>query len=199
MIGSIRRRTQAIRSQPRPIRQGCPVSVGSVVTRFGPVTVAATDEAVILVSFCGKREEPQFFRRVTRLIPEAEIAKQNQLVTAALRQILEYSQGKRRGFEMPYELYTTPFRRKILSAVSAIPFGTVATYGDIARVAGHRRAVRACGSANAQNTLPLLIPCHRVVAAGGIGGYGGRVDLKRRLLEHEGYLNFSLQQPRKRA
>ncbi|MCK4301404.1 MAG: MGMT family protein, partial [candidate division Zixibacteria bacterium] len=69
--------------------------------------------------------------------------------------------------------------------VARIPYGRTCTYGEIARAVGHPRASRAVGGANANNNLPLVIPCHRVVAANGLGGYGGGLAMKRRLLKIE--------------
>ncbi len=74
----------------------------------------------------------------------------------------------------------------VLERVAAIPYGHTLTYGAIARAIGKPGAARAVGAANARNPLPLLIPCHRVVASNGLGGYGGGLAMKRRLLELEG-------------
>ena len=79
-----------------------------------------------------------------------------------------------------------PFYQKILMEVSKIPFGTTVSYRDIAVRAGNPKAVRATGNANAKNPVPIIIPCHRVLSSDGtLGGYGGGLDLKKRLLLHE--------------
>jgi methylated-DNA-[protein]-cysteine S-methyltransferase len=82
----------------------------------------------------------------------------------------------------------TPFERKVLTVVSRIPVGNVTTYGDVARLAGRPGAARAVGNAMSRNPVPIVVPCHRVIAAGGrIGGYGASgVSTKRRLLALEG-------------
>lgn len=80
------------------------------------------------------------------------------------------------------------FQRAVLEAVASIPPGQTLTYGQIARKIGKPKAARAVGAALAKNPFPLVIPCHRVVAADGIGGYSGGSDLKRRLLDLEGDL-----------
>lgn len=83
--------------------------------------------------------------------------------------------------------WCTPFQGAVAEALRAVPYGETVTYGELAALAGHPNAQRAAGSFCAQNRLPLLVPCHRVVAAGGIGSYGSLgVDYKRRLLELEG-------------
>ena len=107
-----------------------------------------------------------------------------------LRRALEqYAQGRAVDLR-PFEIelgQTTPYRKRVLEAARRIPYGKTATYGDLAIRSGKPRAARAVGSAMASNPIALLIPCHRVVAAGGIGGFSCRtgVELKQRLLELE--------------
>lgn len=101
-------------------------------------------------------------------------------------EIQEYIAGERREFGVPFHIRVTPFQFKVLEAISAIPYGATATYGELAARLGAADAARAVGAACAANPIPLIIPCHRVVAAAGLGGYGGGPALKRKLLEHEG-------------
>ena len=82
-----------------------------------------------------------------------------------------------------------PFHQRVLMAVKNIPYGQYRTYQQVADIAGNPKAVRATGSANANNPLPIVIPCHRVLATGGgLGGYGGGLDVKNYLLNLEGAL-----------
>lgn len=110
------------------------------------------------------------------------------IASRAQREIREYLAGRRRRFTVPLDLSgLSPFHRRVLRAARRIPFGCTATYRDLARRAGSPLAARAVGRAMARNPVPLVIPCHRVVAAGGgLGGYGGGLALKRRLLVLEG-------------
>jgi len=81
----------------------------------------------------------------------------------------------------------TPFQKKVWRALWEIPYGKTVTYGELAKKIGHKGASRAVGSANKLNPLPILIPCHRVIAAGGkLGGYTPGVAIKKKLLEIEG-------------
>jgi O-6-methylguanine DNA methyltransferase len=102
------------------------------------------------------------------------------------RELEEYLVGARREFGVPFHVRVTPFQFRVLAAISAIPYGAMATYRELAERVGSPGAARAVGAACAANPLPVIIPCHRVVAASGLGGYGGGPALKRRLLEHEG-------------
>jgi methylated-DNA-[protein]-cysteine S-methyltransferase len=102
------------------------------------------------------------------------------------RQLREYFEGTRRTFELPLELVGTPFQRRAWLALANIPYATTVSYGEKARRLGVPRAARAIGAANGRNPLSIVLPCHRVVGAGGaLTGYGGGLDAKRRLLDHE--------------
>ncbi|MCX5671384.1 MAG: methylated-DNA--[protein]-cysteine S-methyltransferase [Planctomycetota bacterium] len=106
----------------------------------------------------------------------------------AEREIIEYLDGRRREFTVPVDMAgLPPFHTRVLRACLRIPYGKTLTYAALAERAGSPRAARAVGQAMARNPLALVVPCHRVVAAGGgLGGYGGGLDLKRRLLKLEG-------------
>ena len=104
------------------------------------------------------------------------------------RQLDAYFAGKRRRFVMPVDIAAlTPFQQHVLEVTLRIPFGRVETYGDIARAIHKPGASRAVGNALGANPIPIVIPCHRVVAAGGqIGGYTGGLPVKRKLMKIEG-------------
>ena len=109
------------------------------------------------------------------------------LAARAEREIRDYLAGRRRTFAVAVDLDAVPpFQRKALAAVGKVPYGKTVTYGELARRVGRPRAARAVGQAMAHNPVPLVVPCHRVVASGGgLGGFGGGLDLKRRLLALE--------------
>jgi methylated-DNA-[protein]-cysteine S-methyltransferase len=106
-----------------------------------------------------------------------------------VERVRAYFRGEKVGFEdVALDLsWATSFQRAVAEALRRIPYGEVVTYGELAALAGHPNAQRAAGSFCAGNRFALVVPCHRVVAAGGIGSYGSLgVDYKRRLLELEG-------------
>jgi O-6-methylguanine DNA methyltransferase len=104
----------------------------------------------------------------------------------AIRQVVEYLEGKRSDFDLRLDLRGTPFQRSVWNALLEIPYGVTRSYADVARAVGNPNAVRAVGTANGTNPIPLVVPCHRVIATGGkLGGYGGGLDLKRQLLAME--------------
>jgi len=119
--------------------------------------------------------------------PDTRETDTDALLQEAAAQLDAYFEGRLREFSLPMRADGTAFQQEVWRLVSAIAYGRTRTYMDIAKEMGSPGAVRAVGAANGANPLPILIPCHRVVATGGgMGGYGGGVDLKRRLLALEG-------------
>ena len=107
----------------------------------------------------------------------------------AERQLTQYFAGERKAFDLPIRLDGTEFQKKVWRALCDIPYGEVRTYGDIARAVGSPHACRAIGGANHKNPICIIVPCHRVVASNGIGGYGQGIEIKKYLLELEGGLS----------
>lgn len=112
---------------------------------------------------------------------------QSQITKQAILELREYFDGTRKMFTVPLDLQMPPFYKKALLEVAKIPFGETVSYREIAKRAGNEKASRAAGSANANNPIAIFIPCHRILSSDGtLGGYGGRLDKKMILLEHEG-------------
>ena len=108
------------------------------------------------------------------------------LLLAAKRQLAEYFAGARTAFDLTLDPAGTPFQREVWRALEAIPFGETRSYADVARAVGRPTAFRAVGAANGQNPLPIVVPCHRVIGAGGaLTGFGGGMANKRLLLDLE--------------
>lgn len=109
------------------------------------------------------------------------------LLQESRNQLLAYFDGDRKDFDLPTDPPGTPFQRRVWSAMQTIPFGQVKTYGQIAHIIGS--APRAVGMACGANPIPIVIPCHRIVAASSLGGYSGEGGLgtKQTLLALEGH------------
>ena len=107
---------------------------------------------------------------------------------AARTAIIAYLQGKARSFDLPLDLQGQPrFRLKVWEVLQRIPYGRVRSYGWVARKVGKPKAARAVGAACGANPVPLLVPCHRVIAGdGSLGGFSGSLGVKKRLLKLEG-------------
>ena len=108
-------------------------------------------------------------------------------LVAAVAQLEEYFAGDRRHFDLPLELAGTDFQKSVWLELAEIPYGETVSYAELALMVGRPHAYRAVGQANGANPIPIVLPCHRVVASGGgIGGYGGGLPMKRKLLTLEG-------------
>ncbi len=116
----------------------------------------------------------------------SDFGAKTELTDNAYNELLEYFDGKRRQFDIPYKLNGTDFQRKVWSALCEIPYGETRSYKDIAISVGNPKASRAIGMANNKNPLHILVPCHRVIGASGkLVGYAGGLAMKEHLLTME--------------
>lgn len=160
----------------------------AVATRFGTFHVAAVDGHVVLSALPNTPREAFLGDLATRH-PAVQFVEspRDPVLAAACSQLAEYAEGQRRTFDLPVRLDGTAFQRKVWDALARIPFGHTRSYQDIAEEIGRPGASRAVGQANHHNPVAPIVPCHRVITSTGtLGGYGGGMDLKRALLEHEG-------------
>ncbi len=163
------------------------VHVHTFKTRDGVIHTAATDRGLALVTLPGQ-SRAAFDRLVHKEFENYDVKPGGSLNKKAETQLKKYLDGKLKRFDLALDIRGTVFEKRALREVARIPYGRTVTYGQVAQAIGRPGAARAVGAANARNRLPLIIPCHRVVAANGLGGYGGGVSMKRRLLNMEGAL-----------
>ena len=117
----------------------------------------------------------------------ADQIEDERMLAEAIRQLSAYFAGDLREFSLELDPAGTPFQHDVWALVEGIPYGSTTTYGDLAIQLGKPGAARAVGLANGANPLPIVVPCHRVIGAGGkLTGYAGGIEVKRMLLEHEG-------------
>jgi O-6-methylguanine DNA methyltransferase len=152
---------------------------------IGRIHLASTDRGLAIISI-GKNGKRNFDSAVDRDFKGWELADGGNENKKAENQLSKYLSGKLKRFNLKLDVKGTPFQLKALKKIATIPYGEVRTYGQIAKALGSPKASRAVGNANARNRLPIVIPCHRVIAANGLGGYGGGLSLKRHLLTSEG-------------
>jgi methylated-DNA-[protein]-cysteine S-methyltransferase len=149
----------------------------TMASPVGPLTVCSSRKGLLRVDLRrGKPADTGRFRWI----------ESKEKTGRAVAQLEEYFAGRRRTFALPLDLRGTVFQRKVWRALQRIPYGATCCYGDIARRIGRPIASRAVGQANHHNPLAIVVPCHRVIASGGgLGGYGGGLKMKRRLLALE--------------
>jgi methylated-DNA-[protein]-cysteine S-methyltransferase len=115
-----------------------------------------------------------------------EIIRDDQKNRNVLDQLRKYLKGDLKQFDCKLDLKGTSFQKKVWTALSRIPYAQTRSYKEVAQAIGHPKAFRAVGNSNGQNSIPLIIPCHRVIESnGGLGGFGHGVKVKRQLLDFE--------------
>lgn len=151
---------------------------------FGRLLVGATEQGICMVSLGD--EDHSLVGALHRKFPEAEIEEDQTGLKKTVGIILDYLSSRRTHLDLPVDIRTTAFRIKIYEALKAIPYGKTCSYEEIAQAVGSPKAVRAVGSACADNPVALVIPCHRVVRKdGSLGGYRWGLSRKKKLLEME--------------
>ncbi len=110
------------------------------------------------------------------------------LITKTIEELGEYFRGTRKTFDIPINPHGTSFQKKVWMMMKQIPYGKTLSYGELARSINNPRSCRAIGGACHKNPILIIIPCHRVVAKNGLGGFGCGIDMKKDLLKKEGNL-----------
>jgi len=144
----------------------------------GPLFLAASTKGLVRL---------EFEARVEKLNPSTiQLRESKSALAPYLRELNEYFAGERREFSFPLDLRGTEFQLACWHALLEIPYGETRSYRDIAEAIGHPHAYRAVGMSNNRNPVAIVVPCHRVIASSGsLCGYGGGLDIKRKLLELE--------------
>ena len=151
---------------------------------LGQLSILAVKEGVVKISF--ENESMEKMEKWCRKHLGMGIVEGTDFTTEAKNQILNYLSGKRKSLNFPVVHLNTPFRKKVLETQRNIPYGHTRSYSEVAKMVGRPKAIRAVGSANANNPLPLYYPCHRIINSNGtLGGFGGGLNLKQYLLDLE--------------
>ncbi|SEG53305.1 methylated-DNA--[protein]-cysteine S-methyltransferase [Paenibacillus sp. UNC499MF] len=156
---------------------------------IGPLLLARTEKGLCAIEF---GSVPEAVRKLEqwrdRWIPGGILVPNPGGLREISEQLQQYFSGQRRSFHLAFDLRGTEFQLRVWTALLSVPYGATASYKDIAAAIGSPQAVRAVGGANNRNPVPIVIPCHRIIGAGGqLVGYGGGLPVKTALLEHEGW------------
>jgi methylated-DNA-[protein]-cysteine S-methyltransferase len=155
---------------------------------YGPLTLVASRDHLVGLYMEGQRHRPDDYFFGNRLAgPETEP------FIEAVRQLGEYFRRDRKRFDLPISAAGTQFQQRVWAGLREIPYGETWTYSELAEFIGEPTSARAVGLANGKNPIGIIVPCHRVIGSdGSLTGYGGGLDRKRALLEHEGALPSAL-------
>jgi AraC family transcriptional regulator of adaptative response/methylated-DNA-[protein]-cysteine methyltransferase len=157
-----------------------------IETPLGPMVAGASDAGVCLLIFVGDSDIEAELRGLRDGLGCAVLPGKHPLLDRLETELAAYFAGRLRQFSLPLHQPGTAFQQAVWAALQAIPFGETRSYRDIATAVGRPAATRAVGTANGRNRIAVVIPCHRVINAGGaLGGYGGGLERKRWLLRHE--------------
>ena len=161
------------------------IAIRVLESPLGPLRIAATQRGIVKLSFPhGPRTD--FNAWLQARIGEAERVDDLPGLACAVDQVRAYFDGSLRDFKVDLDLRGSSFQVEVWRTLAEIPYGKTWTYAAVAERVGRPRALRAVGAAAGANPVPLILPCHRVTAAGGrLGGFGGGLDAKRRLLAFE--------------
>jgi methylated-DNA-[protein]-cysteine S-methyltransferase len=156
----------------------------SIKNRFGEHFIAATDKGVCTVALNSSEKK---FRLQLKEQYEVDAVREDRFLSIHRRQLEDYFGGRLTVLAMPLDLKGTEFQTAVWNELRKVPHGKTVTYGELADKIGHKGASRAVGNACGRNPVPIVVPCHRVLANGGkIGGFTGGIPLKRFLLKLEG-------------
>ncbi len=173
-------------SSPTRLDQAIVARVDRIATPLGPMVVAATENALLLLDFADRRQLASLVERIRRRLGVLYLPGRGALAERAEHELGEYFAGTRRDFSLPVQPAGTLFELAVWAALREIPYGETRSYADIARRVRRANAVRAVGRANGMNALAIVVPCHRVVGSdGSLVGYGGGLWRKERLLARE--------------
>lgn len=162
------------------------VSTSTIDSPIGELFLAVTPRGLLHVGFAEEDHEATMREIAASVSPR--IVRAVRATDEAHRELDEYFAGSRTSFSLRLDRrLMTPFAREVLAATARVPFGAVATYGEVAARIHRPQAARAVGAALGSNPIPIVVPCHRVVGAGGaLTGYAGGIERKEYLLHLEG-------------
>ncbi|MCL6415075.1 methylated-DNA--[protein]-cysteine S-methyltransferase [Aestuariirhabdus sp. Z084] len=173
-------------ASPRHNPQQSVILLSRLTTPLGPMFVCATERGICLLEFVDRRMLETEFRDIQRLFRATIVSGENDHIRQARKELEEYFSGQRHTFEVQLDAPGTDFQQRVWQALHSIPYGTTASYQQQAEALQRPNAVRAVASANGHNRISIMIPCHRVIGKNGkLTGYGGGLERKRWLLDHE--------------
>lgn len=162
------------------------ILINRLTTPLGPMFVCATSEGICLLEFVDRRMLETELKDLQRLLNMQILFGENEHIQQVRSEIDEYFKGERKDFDVKLHTPGTEFQKKVWEYLRKIPYGKLSTYKQQAENINNPNAVRAVAKANGYNRVAIIIPCHRIIGSNGnLTGYGGGLERKRWLIEHE--------------
>jgi methylated-DNA-[protein]-cysteine S-methyltransferase len=155
-------------------------------TEIGELVLGSCRGKLCLLWFANREIRRAVDGRIKKRLDAEFVEQDDEILKTTRKQLDEYLDGNRKGFDIPVLLVGTAFQRRVWKALMKVPYGATSTYRQIAEDIGSPKSVRAVGSANGANPISIIVPCHRIIGSDGeLVGYGGGLSVKKRLLELE--------------
>jgi len=158
-------------------------------TPVGEIILGSYDNKLCMADWRYRKMRTSIDARLQKGLNTTYVEEDSTVLKLAREQLDAYFQGKRKTFDVPLLLVGTQFQKSVWQVLTKIPFGTTASYLDLAKSINNEKAIRAVASANGANAISIFIPCHRIIGSdGSLVGYAGGLDVKKKLLEIENNL-----------
>jgi len=155
-------------------------------TKIGNLVLGCFQDRLCMLDFRYRKMRNSVDKRIKQGLNADFIERDDDILQKTRQQIDEYLSAHRKQFDIPILMVGSDFQKQVWQQLMRVSYGQTASYSDLAKRINHEKAVRAVASANGANALALIIPCHRIIESnGGLGGYGGGLSVKKRLLKIE--------------
>lgn len=167
-----------------------PIETAYYKSPLGTLIIRETDGSVSAVLFANSYKGEKLNEEALSFQPP-----QSSIIAKCITQLDEYFEGKRKSFDLPMMQAGTDFQKSVWAKLMNIPFGRTISYKELSKRIGNLKAIRAVGTTNGNNSICIIVPCHRVIGSNGdLTGYGGDLWRKKWLLDHEAKIENGLQE-----
>ena len=155
-------------------------------TKIGELILGSFEDRLCLLDFKYRKMRKTVDERIKKGLKANFIEHNTEIIERTRAELDEYFQGNRKEFDVPLQMVGTDFQKSVWNTLLKVPYGTTSTYLKLAYDINNEKAVRAVANANGANSMAIIIPCHRIIGSNGeLGGYGGGLPVKKRLLTLE--------------
>ncbi|HHD78979.1 MAG TPA: methylated-DNA--[protein]-cysteine S-methyltransferase [Epsilonproteobacteria bacterium] len=165
------------------------ISIQSYKSPAGEMLLGSYENKLCIADWKYRKMRKTIDSRTQRGLKAEYVEESSEVIEETIKQMKEYFAGERQDFDIPLLMVGTEFQKSVWQELTKIPYGTTASYLELAQNIGNEKAVRAVASANGANSISIIIPCHRIIGSNGdLVGYAGGLPAKKQLLELESHL-----------